>query len=87
MAYTHKEGSFTLSENRHKEKDTHPDLKGEGTLNGKPAEIAAWRREWPKGGEYLSIKISEKRAVAPGSIKRPEGDATEAPQPQDDVPF
>lgn len=74
MPYIHKEGSFTLlSNSKNKTKDTHPDYRGEGTLNGKPAEIAGWKREFPRGGEYISIAIKEKKPVAPGSIKRPAG--------------
>jgi hypothetical protein len=87
--FVHREGSFSLFNNR-KTKDSQPDMRGEGMLNGKPHEISAWKKQSQKG-EWLSIVIQPKRELQQGSIKRPESkpEPKSFPRTEDDdsVPF
>ena len=87
MAYIHKEGSFTLSDNDRKERDNQPDMRGKGTLNGKPFKVSAWKRKFPNGGSYLSLIVQEdtyNRQEQPASSKQSPKET--APE-EDDVPF
>jgi len=61
MAYEPKPGSFSLFKNDRKEKDTHPDYRGDGvTLDGQPAWISAWLKETRDGKKFFSISIKPK---------------------------
>lgn len=42
--------------NDRKEKDTHPDRKGKGLINGKEYWIAGWIKQG-KSGQFLSLKF------------------------------
>jgi len=68
MAFELREGSFALFENDKRGNDKAPDMKGNGLLNGKEHEIAAWRKQGSKG-EFLSIlvKLKTERPSAPSS--------------------
>ena len=60
MAYTPKAGQFSLFKNDRKEKDTHPDYRGDGALlDGTPAWISAWLKE-ANGKKFFSISIKPK---------------------------
>lgn len=60
MAYEPKPGSFSLFRNDRKEKDTHPDYRGDGmTLDGQPAWISAWLKE-SNGKKFFSISLQLK---------------------------
>lgn len=62
MAYTPKPGQFSLFKNDRKEKDTHPDYRGDGVLlDGTPAWISAWLKE-TNGKKFFSISIQPKEA-------------------------
>lgn len=66
MAYEPKPGQFSLFKNDRKEKDTHPDYRGDGvTIDGKPAWISAWLKEGSKG-KFFSISLQ---------LKNPERDS------------
>lgn len=83
MAYEPKPGSFSLFKNDRKEKESHPDYKGDGLdLNGKPVWVSAWIKEGAKG-KFMSCSMQPKEAKT----------TTPAPQPRatddmaDDIPF
>jgi hypothetical protein len=61
MAYQQKPGQTNLFSNRDKTSDKHPDFKGECQLeiNGRlyPLDIAMWRKESDRAGEYFSVSI------------------------------
>jgi len=64
MAYEPKPGSFSLFKNDRKEKDTHPDYKGDGMdLSGNPVWISAWIKEGAKG-KFMSCSMQPKEAKA-----------------------
>jgi hypothetical protein len=63
MAYEPKAGSLTLLKNDRKEKDTHPDYKGDGMdLEGNPVWISAWIKEG-KNGKFMSLSMQKKEAA------------------------
>ena len=62
MAYEPKAGSFSLFKNDRKEKDTHPDYRGDGLdLSGNPVWVSAWLKEGAKG-KFMSCSMQPKEA-------------------------
>ena len=84
MAWEQKDGQGSLFKNLKREKDTHPNAKGECMVGGVLYEIAAWTKQDKNGNPWqsLSFKIKGENASRP-----------EKPQPQtvqeldDDIPF
>lgn len=75
MAYEHKPGQFTLFKNDRKEKDSHPDYKGQGIApDGSPVWVSAWIKEGAKG-KFMSCSMQTKDAQqeAPRSSKPAKG--------------
>ena len=65
MAYEPKPGQFTLFKNDRKEKDSHPDYKGDGMdLDGNPVWVSAWIKAGNKG-KFMSCSMQKKEAAAP----------------------
>jgi len=64
MAYEHKPGSASMFKNDRKEKDTHPDYKGDGMLpDGTLVWVDAWVKK-PEGKKpFLSVSIKPKQAA------------------------
>ena len=61
--YQRKPGDGTLWENGYKQKETHPDMKGDFMhIDGQEYEIAGWKKATKDGKPYLSLKIQTKRA-------------------------
>lgn len=66
--YQPKPGSFTLFKNERREKETHPEYRGDGALpDGTPAEIAAWVRTSSRGTKFFSISIKPKESFRPAA--------------------
>lgn len=99
MAYEPKPGSFSLFKNDRREKETHPEYKGDGLLpDGTPAWISAWVKEGARG-KFFSISIQPKQPRADadsfrggrdGGVSRGSGDVSRASPAFDDdadVPF
>jgi hypothetical protein len=95
MAYTPKPGSFSLFKNDRKEKDTHPDYRGDGALlDGTPAWISAWLKE-ANGKKFFSISIKPKddqgadfRGGSAGPVAGSGRDDPAGGDPfSDDIPF
>jgi hypothetical protein len=72
MAYIPKAGSLTLFRNDRKEKDSHPDYKGDGMdLEGNLVWVSAWVKEGAKGQFFsISMQKKEQAASAPAPIQR-----------------
>ncbi|GAC1610292.1 MAG: hypothetical protein NVS3B3_18690 [Aquirhabdus sp.] len=65
MAYEAKAGSFSLFKNDRKEKDSHPDYRGDGKdLNGNDVWVSAWLKDSAKG-KFMSCSFQLKEQKAP----------------------
>ncbi len=88
MAYEPKPGSFSLFKNDRKEKDTHPDYKGDGLdLDGNAVWVSAWLKKGAKG-TFLSCSIQPKqeRIAKSGLRQEPPKDARDDDF-KDSIPF
>jgi hypothetical protein len=69
MAYEARPGSLSLFKNDRKEKDSHPDYKGDGMdLEGNPVWISAWLKQGAKG-KFMSISLQLKEPKAEGDFR------------------
>ena len=62
-----KDNTFVLFKNDKKESDKHPDLKGQGQVNGKEYWVAGWKNVSEQGLGYIKVSIDLK-----DSIKEPD---------------
>lgn len=88
MAYEPKPGSLSLFKNDRKEKDTHPDYKGDGMdLDGNMVWVSAWIKEGAKG-KFMSLSIQRKDQQQGGAAK-PAVEAAKADNGMDwdSIPF
>lgn len=82
--YQRKDGDGALFQNR-KQKETHPDLRGDVLLDGKEYEIAGWQKSTRNGDPWWSLKVQPKREKPAGAQREP---ARPAQDPLDtDVPW
>ncbi len=61
MAYEQKPGQGSLFQNTAKEKDSHPDYRGDANIDGVTYEIAGWRKVAKSGKPYLSLSLKVKQ--------------------------
>lgn len=90
MTFKHNNGRMSLFKNDRKEKDTHPDYKGDGVLlDGSEVWLSAWDSKSKSGQSYLSISITQKNAEhSPAPSGQPKKVEVEHAQPFDDeIPF
>ena len=75
-----------LSRNDRKEKDTHPDFKGNATINGVDYWIDAWTQERKDGSgrKFFKLKFKAKDQQQAGAAKPRVPAAAEM---DDDAPF
>ena len=59
MAYEQKDNSGSLFKNDKKEKDTHPDYRGDCTVNGVKKSIGAWIKKDKNGKSFISLSFGE----------------------------
>jgi len=67
MAYVQKENIGSLFKNDRKEKETHPDYKGDINIGGVNYWLSAWVKEG-KNGKFFSLSVNMKEA--PGLSKQ-----------------
>lgn len=86
MAYENREGSGSLFANRKREKETHPNARGDALIGGVLYEISAWTKTDKNGQKWqsLSFKPKQERAQDAGTAYRAAKDG--APF-DDDLPF
>ena len=63
-----KDNTLVLFKNDKKETDKHPDLRGQGQVNGKEYWLSAWKNVSQEGKGYIKISLALK-----DSIKNPDG--------------
>jgi uncharacterized protein (DUF736 family) len=80
--YETKNNSGALFKNDRKEKDTHPDYKGNAVIDGVDMWVSAWLKTAQSGTKYMSLSFQPKNEAA--EPRR----ATETTGPHDDeIPF
>jgi hypothetical protein len=83
--YQRKDGDGSLFKNGYKQKDAHPDMRGELMLDGKEYEIAGWQKSTRNGEPWYSLKVQPKRQRGE---QRQQPTTTGRPSPVDvDVPW
>lgn len=87
MAYEQKDLTGSLFKNERKEKDSHPDYKGNALLNGVEHWVDAWINESKGGTKYMSLKFKPKDADQRGSYARQEAPAYSDDDLDDAPPF
>lgn len=73
----------SLSRNRKKEKETHPDFKGSATVAGVEYWISSYINEGEGGGKYFRLYFEPKKTEANGSVPSESADLSASP----DIPF
>jgi len=87
MTFTHKNNSGSLFKNNRKEKDTHPDYRGEINVEGKVYWLNAWLNEAQSTGQkYLSIRVNPKEEQQKKEKFKVVG-GTDQNDPDDEIPF
>jgi len=87
MAYEQKDNSGSLFKNDKKEKDTHPDYRGDCTVNGEKKSIGAWIKKDKNGKSFMSLSFGEpfQKTDKAEPKKEPKKDAFD--DLDDDIPF
>lgn len=84
MTYQHKPGQGSALRNSRREKDAHPNFRGDVmTPDGVLYEIAVWEGKTQSGSDRLSFRLSVPRP-------KPDADARTSPAARpddDDMPF
>lgn len=86
MAYEQRDNSGSLFKNDRKEKETHPDYKGDGMVNGQMVWISGWRKVSANGKPLLSLSFQPKEQQAAKPIAKSAPKQAD-PDFDDDMPF
>lgn len=82
MAFEKKEGSGALFKNNDRQKDTHPEYRGDILINGEEYWLSAWVKEG-KNGKFFSLAAKKKEGRSGDTVKRNPGKQEE----DDSLPF
>lgn len=74
-----RDNSGSIGKNKRKEKDSHPDLKGQAVIGGTEYWISGWRKEGDDGAWY-SLAFEPKQAEKQKQERRPA-------KHDEDIPF
>lgn len=88
--YVMKDMSGSLFKNGKKEKETHPDYKGEVMINGEKLSISAWLKEGKSGVKYMSLSFQAPWVKQEEKVESKNRDAAKAAAEtefESDVPF
>jgi len=78
---TDRDNSGALFKNDRKEKEGHPDYRGEITVAGTAYWISAWLNQSQKGTKYMGLKVTAKEEMPAKPEPSPTNDL------DDDLPF
>lgn len=79
-----------LFKNDRKEKDTHPDYKGQCEINGVEHWVSAWLKDKKDGGKFLSLSFQVKEqqtAVSNSGYAQQPAQQNVQDDFEDDIPF
>tara|TARA_Y100000588_G_C14050844_1_gene837100 strand:+ start:310 stop:603 length:294 start_codon:yes stop_codon:yes gene_type:complete len=80
--FKHKENRGSIFVNDKKEKETHPDRRGDANIDGVEYWVAGWVKQTKSGDPFLSLDFTRKDQAQPASNPQPGSHVAE-----DDVPF
>jgi len=85
MAYEQRDNSGSIFRNDRKEKETHPDYKGDAMVNGQMVWMSAWLKTSTSGKNFMSFsfKPKDQQAAKPVAKSAPKAE----PDFDDDMPF
>jgi hypothetical protein len=83
MAYEQKDNSGAMFVNDRKEKDSHPDRRGDAMIDGKMYWVSGWIKEGKKG-KWMSLSFTPKedkpqRSTPDSRAARPRADLDDSP--------
>ena len=92
MTYQNRPGSGALFSNNRKEKDSHPDYRGDICLpDGTVFKLAGWLKQGKDGRKFLSLKVDEPReqtdSFRGGDTRSVPRNDSHDPFDDSDVPF
>lgn len=84
-----KNNTAVIFKNNYKEKETQPDFKGEGVVNGEEVRIAMWVNTSKKGDKYFAATFEKKEQQdGSGNVQKEQPKKAETKQEaDDDLPF
>ena len=65
-----KDNTLVLFKNDKKETDKHPDLQGQGVVDGKEYWIAGWKNVSQEGTGYIKISLDLKDSIKEPNAKQ-----------------
>ena len=85
MAYEQKDNSGAMFVNDRKEKDSHPDRRGEAMIDGKMYWVSGWIKDGKKG-KWMSLGLEPKDAAnKPAPVRQEQSSYAE--ELDDEIPF
>jgi hypothetical protein len=81
MTSNHQDGRGAIFKNAKKEKDTHPDYRGDLTIEGRKFWVSGWIKD-SKGGKFLSLALRPAEGEHTRNGQRPAQSAVD-----DAIPF
>ena len=89
MAYQQKDMSGSLFKNDRKEKDTHPDYRGDIVIDGVSYWLSAWVKTSKNGGKFMSLAAKPKDGGKGADKPTPQQEARKPAREEmdDEIPF
>lgn len=83
MSYTPKDGTGSAFPNKRKDKESHPDFRGDAMIDGKRYSFAIWKKEGAKG-EFMSFQFQDYKEMEP---RKDDDKPRHIPTASTDLPF